>query len=117
MIYSTALNLSPEWISKRCLQKNKNHSKISSGAGRFSQNLHTCKKTLYNERNCKSGRHSQQHTSMNRKSQHKTITTDMPYMGLKVKARNESKAKLPSLHRQNQMICTINLRQDDTCQE
>ena len=54
---------------------------------------------------------------MNCKSRHKTIMTDMPCMGLKVKGRNKSKNKLPSPCRQNQMICAINLYQDASCHE
>ena len=69
-ICSTALNIFHELISKPCLQRHKNHSKTSNGAGKFSQNLCVSKKFQYNERNCKSGRHNWRHTSMNCKSQH-----------------------------------------------
>ena len=95
-IYSTALNLFHQRISKPHCQKQKNHSKTSSGAGRFSQNFCECKKSRINERNCKSGRHNQQYTFMNCKSQHKTTKTNMLYIGVKVQNRNKSKTKPPS---------------------
>ena len=53
---------------------------------------------------------------MNCKSRHKTITTNMSYLGLKVKGRNKRKAKLPSPHQHNPMICAINSCRDASCQ-
>ena len=111
-IYSTALNIFPERISKPRLQKHKNHSKTSSGAGRFSQNLRACKKSQYNERNCKSGRHNRRHTFIHHKSRHRTTSTNIPYTSLKVKGRNKGKTKTSFPRRRNRMICAINLCQD-----
>ena len=44
-------------------------------------------------------------------------TTNMLYLGLKVKGRNNGKPKLLSPHRHNRMIGAINPCQDATCQE
>ena len=41
----------------------------------------------------------------------------MTYLGLKVKPRKKGKTKLPSPCRHNHMICAINCRWDETCQE
>ena len=108
----TTLNMFPHWISKPHIRKHKNHSKASSGAGRFSHNLRACKKSQYNVRNCKSGRHNRRHTFRRRKSQHKPISTNIPYNDLKVNGRKNGKAKTPSIHRRNQMLRALNLRQD-----
>ena len=108
----TTLNIFSHWISKPPIRKHKNHSKASSGAGRFSQNLRACKKSQFIVRNCKSGRYNQQHTFRHRKLQHKTTLTNIPYTGLKVKGRKKGKTKISSPRRQIWMICAINLRQD-----
>ena len=53
-VCQTTLHIFPHWISKPCIRKHKNHSKASSGAGRFAQNLCAYKKSQYNVWNCKS---------------------------------------------------------------
>jgi len=40
----------------------------------------------------------------------------MPYLGLKVKARNKGEIKLPSPCRNNQIFCAVNCRQDASSQ-
>ena len=115
-VCGTALNIFPHWISKPYIRKHKNHSKASSGAGRFSQNLHACKKSQFIVHNYKSGRHNQRHTFRSCKSQDKTTSIDILYTGLKVKGkgRKNGKTKTPSPRRRNQTLCAINLCQDAT---
>ena len=91
--------------------------KISHGAGKFSQNLLANKNLWYNERNCKSERHSQQHTFMHYKSQNRATTTNMLNLGLQVEARNKVETKLPSPCKHNWMICAVNRRQNASHQE
>ena len=43
--------------------------------------------------------------------------TDMPNLGLKVKARNKGETNIPSPYRHNLMIRAFNCRQDTSCQE
>ena len=90
----TALNIFPNWISKACIRKYKNHNKASSGAGRFSQNPCACKKSRFIVRNCKSGKQNRRHTFRRCKSQHTTTLTNIPYTGLKVKEKKTLKLKL-----------------------
>ena len=50
------MSIFPHWISKPCIRKHKNHSIVSSGVKRFSQNLRACKKlqfidTIVNQEN------------------------------------------------------------------
>ena len=116
-MYNTVWNLLHKWISKSRLQQHKNHSKTSHGVGKFAQNLHASKRLWYNERNCKSVRHSQRHTLMHCKSQNRTTTTNMPNLRLEIKARTKEYIKLPSPCRHNQMICAINHYQDINRQE
>ena len=58
------MNIFPNWISKLCIREHNNHSKASSDTGRFTQNLHVCKKSQYNVQNCKSGIYNRSHTSI-----------------------------------------------------
>ena len=60
--------------------------------GKFFQNLLASKQSWYNKRNCKSGRHSQQHTFMHCQSWNKYTPTNDPNLGLKVKGRNRGLA-------------------------
>ena len=95
------MSIFSQWIFKLCIPKYKNHSKASSGTGRFYQNLCACKKSGFNERNCKPGRHNRQHTFMHCKLRHKTTSNNILYSGLKVKDRNKDKTKIPVPCRQN----------------
>ena len=45
------------WINKPRIRYTKKYCKTSNGSDKFSHNLCTSKKSCYNERNCKSGRH------------------------------------------------------------
>ena len=54
-----------EWFNKPWVRHTKKHRKTSNGNGNFSHNLRASKKSCYNERNCKSGRHSHPHTFIN----------------------------------------------------
>ena len=112
-VCQTTLNIFPHWISKPCIRKHKNHSKASSGAGRFAQNLRACKKSRYNVQNCKSGRHNRCHTFRRCNSQHKPTSTNIPYNGLKVKGKKNGKTRTPSPYWRNQMLCAINFCQDN----
>ena len=100
------MNVFPHWIIKPSIQKHKNHSKTSSGAGRFAQNLCVCKKTQYNVWNCNSGRHDQRHTFRRRNSRYRPKSTNIPYYGLKVKARKKENTT-PSPCQQYRMVHAI----------
>ena len=113
-VCQTALNVIPQWTSKPRIRKPNKYRKASSGAGRFAQNLRTCKKSHYNIQNCKSGRHNQRHSFKRHRSQHRPISTNIPYDGLTVKGRNTGITKPPSPRRQNCMPCTINHQQHIT---
>ena len=54
---------------------------------------------------------------MNHRLQHKTTTTNILYLSLKVKDRNKGNIKLPFSCRHIRMICAINCRWDSTHQE
>ena len=58
---SKAVVLTPivlyKWFNKPRIQHTKKHRNTSNGSGKFSHNLCKNKKTYYNERNCKTGRH------------------------------------------------------------
>ena len=84
---------------------------------KFSQNLCASKKLWYNERNCKLGRHSQQHTFVHRKSQNKNTSTYIPNLGLEVKGRNKGETKLFSPCRRDRMLCALHHRQNNNFQE
>ena len=77
-----------------CIRKHKNHSKASSGAGRFVQNIRAYKKSQHNVCNCKLVRHNQLHTFWRRNSQHKPTLTKISYNGLKVKGKKNGKTKI-----------------------
>ena len=113
-VCGTALSIFLHWISTPWIRRYKNHSKVSSGTGRFSQNLCAYKKSQFIVPNCKSGQHNRRHTFRHCKLQHKTTLTDIPYTHLKIKGRNNGKTKIFSPCRQNQMISANNLRQDAT---
>ena len=101
------MNIFPHRISKPCIRKHKNHSKTSSGAERFAQNPCACKKSQYDVRNCKSGRHNRRHTFKRCNSQYKPKSTNIPYYGFKVKGRKKENTKTPSPCQQNRMLHTI----------
>ena len=103
-------NIFPRWIYKPRIRKHKNHSKASSGAGRFAQHFRACKKTQYNVRNCKYGRHNQCHTFRRRNSRYIPTYTNIPYYGLKVKRRKKGNNKTPSRRQQNRMLHAIKHR-------
>ena len=83
------------WINKPCIRYTKKHCKTSNGSGKFSHNLRTSKKSGYNERNCKSGRHGRQHTFMRHKSQTKRATTNNPSQDVRIKGRKFKTFKSP----------------------
>ena len=111
-VYWTTLNTFPNWISKSFIQKHKNRSKVSNGAGKSARNLWICKKSQYNLQNYKSGRHNQYHTFRRCKPKYKSISTNIPSFGLKVKGIKNGKTKPPSLYKQNQMLNAIKHCQD-----
>ena len=111
-VYQTTLNMFPHWISKPCIRKRKNHSKISSGAGKFAQNLRACKKSQYNIPSYKLGRHNQRHTFGRCFSRYKFNSMDIPTYGLKVKSINNIKTKPPFSHKRNWMLHIIKYCQD-----
>ena len=113
----STMNIFSQWISKPRIRKPKNHRKSSSGVGRFAQNLRACKKSQYNVRNYKSGRHNQRHTFKCRRSQYKPISTNIPNNGLIVQGRKRGNYKAPSPCRQNWMLCSLNHYQDTTERE
>ena len=47
-----------KWFNKPRIRHTKKHCKTSNGSGKFSHNLRASRKSWYNERICKSGRHS-----------------------------------------------------------
>ena len=106
-ICQTTLNIFPHCMSKPCIRKHKNHSKASSGAGRFAQYLLACKKWQYNIQNRKSGRHNQHHTFRRHNSRYRPTSTNVPYYDLKVKRRKKRNTKLSSLCWQYWMIHEI----------
>ena len=107
-ICQSTLNVIPQWISKPWIRKPNIHRKASSGAGRFAHNLRTYKKSHYDIRNCKSGRHNWQHSFKCHRSWHKPIYTNIPYDGLTVKGRHKRITKPPSPCRHNWMLCALN---------
>ena len=103
------------WINKPHIQYTKKYCKTSNGSGKFSNNLRTSKKPSYNEQNCKSGRHSCQHTFMKHKSRTKRATTNTSSQDLKIKDRKFWTFKSPPPRRLNHMLRAINFwkhRQD-----
>ena len=111
-VYWSALNVFPQWISKPCIQKHKDHSKTSNGAGRFTHILYACKKSQYNVCSCKSGRHNQHQTFGRHNTRYKPSLTNIPYYGLNVKERKNRKTKLSSPCQRNQVLRALNLCQD-----
>ena len=113
----STLNIFPQWISKPRIRKPKYHRKSSSGAGRFAQNLRACKKSQYDVRNCKSGRHNQRQIFKCHRSRYKPISTNIPCNGLIVKGRKRGNTKHSSPCRQSRMLCSLNHCQDNTARE
>ena len=105
-------NLISNWINKPHMQYTKKQRKTSNGRGKFSQNLHASKKSCYNERNCKSGRHGCQHTFMKHKSRTKRTTTNTLNWDLKIKGRKLGTSRSPPPRRLNRMLHAINLREN-----
>ena len=54
---------------------------------------------------------------MHHKSWHKTITANMPNLGMEVKGRHKGEIKFPSPCRRNQMLCAIHRCQNANRQE
>ena len=115
-VCQTKLNIFPNWISKPRIRKHNNHSKRSSGAGRFAQNLRACKKSRYNVWNCKSGRHNRRHTFRRRNSRHKPTYSNISYHGLKVKGKKKENTKTPSPRQQNRILRAIKHRHNTSIQ-
>ena len=106
-VYNTAWNLLPERNSTPDIRRDKNCHKPSHGAGIFFANLRDSKQSWYNERNCKSGRHSRRHTFMHRKpgkTCKDTNPTKLLDTVLKVKARKDGATKFPPPRRCNRNI-------------
>ena len=106
------MDVFPRWISKPQIRKHKNHSATSKGEGRFAHILHAFKKSQYNVRNCKSGRHNQRHTFRHHNTRYKPSLTNIPYYNLKAKERKNRKTKTQSPHQRNLMRRALNLCQD-----
>ena len=107
-VCQTMLNIFPYWISKPRIQKHKDYSKTSSGAGKFVQNLCACRNSLYNVRNCKSGKHNQRYTFRCHKSRQKPTSINIPYYDLKIKERKKNgNTKTPPPHWGNWMLHAI----------
>ena len=83
------------WFNKPRIRHTKKHRKTSNGSGKFSHNLRASKKSCYNERNCKSGRHGRRHTFMKRKSRTKRTTINNSNQDLKIKGRVLGTFKFP----------------------
>ena len=83
------------WINKSRIRYTKKHRKTSNNSGKFSHNLRASKKSGYNERNCKSGRHGCQHIFMKHKSQTKCVTTNNSSQALEIKGRQIGTFKSP----------------------
>ena len=87
----------PDWEYTPTLRRDKNWDKASHGAGKFSKKLRNSKKSCYNERNCKSGKHNRRHSFLRRKPlkiRQDTNKTSLP--DLKVKTRSVGGTKYPS---------------------
>ena len=101
-----------DWKCTPTLRRDKNRDKASHGAGKFSKKLCNSKKSSYNERNCKSGRHNRRHSFLRHKLS-KTCqdanTTSL--LALKVKTRSVGGTKYPSPRRRDRMIWAIHRRQ------
>ena len=86
-----------DWKSTPILRRNKNRDKASHGAGKFSMKLRNSKKSSYNDRNCKSGRHNRRHSFLRHKpskTRRNSNTTSLP--DLNVKTRSVKGTKYPS---------------------
>ena len=86
-----------KWFNKPGIQHTKKNLKTSNGSGKFSHNLRKSKKSCYNKRNCKTGRHGRRHTFMKRNSQTKRTTTNNTSQDLKIKGRKLGTFKSPLL--------------------
>ena len=98
------------WINKLRIRYTKKHCKTSNGSGKFSHNLRASKKSGYNERNCKSGKHGCRHTFMRHKSRTKRATTNNSSQDVKIKGRKFGTFKSPPPRRLVCMIGAINFR-------
>ena len=112
--YPSTLNILPQWISKLQIRKPKNHSKLSSSAERFTQNICACAKSQYNVQNRKYGRHNRCDTFKCCGSKNKPISTNIPYNGMMVKGSKTGNIKAPSPCRGNRMLRPLNHCQDIT---
>jgi len=111
-----ALNILSKWISKLRCQRHKKQHKTSHGARKLSQSLRASKKLWYNERYCKSERHSWRHTFVHRNSQNKNTSTN-PNLELEIKGRNKKETKFPSSCRPDWRLCVICYYQNANHQE
>ena len=100
-----APNILSDWINKQHQQRHKKRHKTSHGGWKFSQNLHASNNLWYNERNCISGRYSQQHIFVLYKSQSKRTWTDNS--DLKLKIIGKRKEKLNPLLLANAIECFV----------
>ena len=105
-------NAISNWINKPRMQYTNKQHKTSNDSGKFSQNLCASKKSCYNERNCKSGRHGCRHTFMKHKPQTKRTTTNNLNPYLKIKGRKLGTFKSPPPQRQNCMLRAISRREN-----
>ena len=100
-ILSKSVILTPIAIYK-CFNKpqirhTKKHRRASNGSGIFSHNLRKSKKSCYNKRNYKTGRHSCRPTFIKRNSRTKRTTTKHTSQDLKIKGRKLGTFKSPLL--------------------
>ena len=66
----------------------------SKSTGEFAHILCACKKSQYNVRNCKSGRHNRRHTFQHHNTRYKPSLTNIQYYDLKVKEKRTERLKL-----------------------
>ena len=101
-----------DWKHTPILRKIKNRDKSSHGAGKFSMKLRNSKKSSYNERNCKSGRHNRRHSFLRHKpSKIRQYANARSLPDLNVKTRSVKGTKHPSPRRRDRMIRALHRRQ------
>ena len=97
-----------KWFNKPWIQHTKKRHKTNNDSGKIYHNLRASKKSCYNKCNCKSGRHSRQHTFMKHKSRTKGATTHNSNQDLKIKGTKLGTFKSPPPQRLNHMLQAIN---------
>ena len=105
-------NAISNWINKQHIWYTNKRRKTSHGAGKYSNNLYASINSGYNERNCKSGRHTWRHTFMKHKHQTKPPLTNRSYSDLKIKSRKLVTFKPPPPQRRDQMLCAISYHEN-----